>query len=92
MRAQVFTSTCSLTEQAGSVSYLLSSTFSLSVIPARSRSRQVRIVRDVTGGIPEADETCILYRPPCNDAFADCCTLPGMLQYRRKTGSNRIEG
>lgn len=35
---------------------------------------------------------CILYRQPCNDAFADCCTPPGMLQYRRKTGSNRIEG
>jgi len=25
---------------------------------------------------------CILYRQPWNDAFADCCALPGILQYR----------
>jgi hypothetical protein len=95
MRAQVFTSTCSLTEQAGSVSYLLSSTFYLlpSISCLLSPALSLSYLLTHRAGRCESFEMlpvayqrqtarCILYRQPWNDAFADCCALPGILQYR----------
>ena len=82
--------TCSLTEQAGSISYLyllpsisclLSPALSLSYLLTH-RAGRCESFEMLPVAYQRQTARCILYRQPWNDAFADCCALPGILQYR----------